>query len=117
MAYGSQNGYYTRIGNKVYVTVQLTFTPTFTTASGAMRLTAMPFTSSASITSALTVRNSTAGMTYDTGFTQLASYAEASTTYLRISQLGSTLTSLKLTMTSLVSGVSNNFTLSGYYTI
>ena len=117
VAYATQAGNYTRIGNKVYISVGIAFTPTFTTASGSIRILGMPFAGSASITSGLMVRYSSAGITFDTGYTQLASYSEAATTYLRVSQLGSTQNGLKLQISRMVSGVANQFTLSGFYTI
>lgn len=43
VSYGSSTGYYLKIGNLVYLYGTFTFTPTHTTASGAIQITGMPF--------------------------------------------------------------------------
>lgn len=48
ISYSVQTGYYTRIGNMVYITYTIRFTPTYTTASGAANFTGLPFTANAS---------------------------------------------------------------------
>jgi len=44
VSYATQNGYVTRIGRMAFVQVDLVCTPTFTTASGQIRVSALPFT-------------------------------------------------------------------------
>ncbi len=48
VSYATQVGLYSRTGNIVWVTCSLTFTPTFTTASGAFSIAGLPFTSNLS---------------------------------------------------------------------
>lgn len=50
VAYSVQTGFYSRIGNIVTAIISLSFTPTFTTASGSFQITGLPFTINASIT-------------------------------------------------------------------
>lgn len=48
VSYATQTGIYTRIGNFVYYTVILKWTPTYTTASGNIRIGSFPFTPNSS---------------------------------------------------------------------
>jgi hypothetical protein len=50
VVYSVQTGFYSRIGNIVTAFISLSFTPTFTTASGSFQITGLPFTINASIT-------------------------------------------------------------------
>lgn len=47
VSYATQTGYYVRIGDLVVVTFNLTFTPTFTTASGGLTVINLPVTANA----------------------------------------------------------------------
>lgn len=47
VAYSVQTGYYTRIGNMVYITYTIRFTPTYTTSAGAANFTGLPFAANA----------------------------------------------------------------------
>lgn len=48
VTYSVQQGQYVKIGKTVFVSVLIEFTPTFTTASGAMRVASLPFVGTAS---------------------------------------------------------------------
>ncbi len=48
VSYSVRGGFYSRIGNIVFANFSMTFTPTFTTASGSFSLTGLPITSNSS---------------------------------------------------------------------
>ena len=53
VSYVNQSGTYVRIGSFVNAVIVLTFTPTYTTASGSIQITGAPFTSSATVIGAM----------------------------------------------------------------
>lgn len=53
VSYVNQSGTYVRIGAFVNAVIALTFTPTYTTASGAIQITGAPFTASATVIGAM----------------------------------------------------------------
>lgn len=53
VAYGQQDGKYTKIGNMVFADIGMGFTPTFTTSSGQARVSGFPFTAASGGTAAV----------------------------------------------------------------
>ena len=58
VSYAAQTGTYVRVGQMVLITVTLTFTPTYTTASGAFTITSLPYTITGTPTAAVADLNS-----------------------------------------------------------
>lgn len=82
-----QRGRYVKIGKRVFIDFELSCTPfTFTTSSGYIRITGLPFTPAASTTSYGALNFG--GIT-KSGYTQFTANANASLTYLRIACAGS----------------------------
>lgn len=99
---GGQNGLYTKIGNRVFIDVMITTTTfTHTTASGAVKITGLPFTPAATFFSAGTLRfdNITAA-----GYTQFVLRANPAQTYLDILASGSGVTAAGVTTANMTSG-------------
>jgi hypothetical protein len=72
VAYTTQSGYYTRIGDLVYIAARLVFTPTYTTASGFANVANFPFPVNSSTTqSLLECQFGTTAATFPAGVTQL----------------------------------------------
>jgi hypothetical protein len=114
VAYTVQNGTYTRIGNKVFYTVHVAGTVTYTTASGNIRFAGLPFT----VASAESV-----GTLVMSGWTETAtnfqvSAAEAvnATTYLQPVTVGSGTSLSGLTQAQVTTGKVVNAYISGHYT-
>lgn len=112
VTYFTQTARYLKIGNLVTITMQLDFTPTFTTASGNFRIANLPF-----------AINGTTGLALSGGLT-LPSYAGGSEiaprainnqTYLQLHTMGSGITSAALTATNFTSGVRTALYISGSY--
>lgn len=77
VAYSDQLGYYTRIGSFVRLSWYLTFIPTYTTASGAISITGLPFTSYGSGGNTAIGGFISGGLlTYPTGCTNIQSYIQ-----------------------------------------
>ena len=102
VVYGTRVGTYIRIGKIVYYSMDVTFTPTFTTAAGAASFSGLPFT---------TVTRSAAGIAYhDSDITYGASYttlfiaAADSSTILELGALGSGQNARALDITNFTSG-------------
>ena len=115
VSYVSQNGVYTRIGNIVIINLEVVFTPTYTTANGAFRITGLPFTvGTISGYGPLVLNTST---TYPTGKTYLSSVAQAGNTYLRIFANGSATATAELQTTQITSGVQRNLNISITYSV
>lgn len=116
VSYTQQLGYYTRVGNRVDYKFNLTFTPTFTTSSGNINITGLPFTVNTTIASmAGVVQNTNANITFPAGTTFIVGLANLTTTLLTIRGIGSATTSSPLTTTSVVSGVSTTLVINGVY--
>ena len=111
VAYSVQNGAYTQIGNVVYVSIGLTFTPTYTTASGNINI-SLPINASATSAS-ITFFNSGANTVWPTGATMLVGVTSTSVALIR--GLGSATASSSLTTTNYPSGLVHIINISGCY--
>jgi hypothetical protein len=116
VSYSTQTGNYVRVGDLVYINLRMNFTPTFTTASGALRFAGLPFTIGGSdISIAPSVLSNE--FTWPTSKTQIAVALQISTTYALLKGLGSAQNSVNLTMSEIVSGSSTGIGFSGTYII
>jgi hypothetical protein len=114
VAYTTQTGTYTRMGNVVIITMTLTFTPTFTTAAGSLDVSGLPFTILSTIYG--TAINGS-GFNYPASRTDIASSFVASGTILRVVGTGSGVSASNLGVTQFTSGVSHTIRASAFYLV
>lgn len=121
VAYGNQTGVYTRIGRMVFFNIRIACTPTFTTASGQIRLAGLPFTVSA--TNGIGWGTSVGYLTgsipvaFPAGGTQLVPLAEAADTYIGLNAIGSATNFTAVNMSGLATGQTYGFIVSGCYQV
>jgi hypothetical protein len=119
VTYQAQTGYYTRIGNVAYVHYEIGFTPTFTTASGIVRFSALPFTVNGTLqpNGAPMPLNYVNSFVWPAGITQINPWAVGNNAYIQVYLNGTTANSVNLTMANLVTGTPYYFVMSGFYFI
>jgi len=106
VSYATQFGYYSRIGNMVFVNWALTCTPTYTTASGNMHITGLPFTMNNS-TSNISLGSGYVGdVLFGTGQTMLIYAVSGNTSYIEVLASGNSTNPAILTTANLLSGQS-----------
>ena len=113
VSYASQVGLYERIGNVVTYQVILTCTPTFTTASGAIRIGGLPITVLAGGYQIYNNIVNDAALVY-TG-TSIYAFPNSGQTYITISQTKTATGESSLTTTALVTGVAITLKIFGSY--
>lgn len=112
VSYAIQTGFQYRFGNAVFVTYSIRFTPTYTTASGALRLGGLLI--SGGVTNwVLPVNISTQAVTFNTLGTQV--FATVPSNYFQLNSQGSGAASSTLTTTNFISGVQYTIIISGFY--
>lgn len=116
VTYSSQSGFYTQIGGLIYYNFQLVFTPTFTTASGAMEITGLPINAAGISFPSATIYN-TSNIVYPTGTTTLFGIVTAGSEILGLYASGSGANFSSLSTLNCVSGVSTTLVGSGIYII
>lgn len=117
VVYTTQSAVYRRIGNVLFFSLRVVFTPTYTTASGTLRVSGFPYAANSSRASngngiifqgaASTVPTFPAGTTY------LVFATVAGQTYAIISASGSATDSVAISTTSISSGVQYDIVTSG----
>jgi hypothetical protein len=107
VSYGAQTGLYTKIGRMVFITFNITATPTFTTASGSLTISTAPFASTgASYIGAMHFSN----LVVTVGYTMVNPRLGAvSSTVFDLVQSGSGLAPAAITTTNMVSGTAYIF--------
>jgi hypothetical protein len=117
VAYTTQLGYGARMGKFVFLDIVLTFTPTFTTASGEFRITGLPdlAVNATERNAGLTIANLTTGWTWPASATQLVGQVPTNTQYVRMLGHGNGITSALLSTAHVPSGTLKGVTLSGLY--
>lgn len=103
VAYTTQYGSYTRIGNIVILNVGLLCTPTFSTASGQIRIAGLPYSSISGTQGQFGICTNTSGVTYTVGSTTIMLSIGAGANYLVLYVSGSAFNAATLPMTSIVS--------------
>lgn len=105
IVYTLQSGYYTRVGNMIYIWAELDGTPTFTTSSGNLIITGLPFAVNALVDGIGNLNINSAGPTYPAGTTQV--YTRANFTGTVITAVGhqSAVGNTNITATNFTSGV------------
>jgi len=102
---------YTRFGNIVTLRVALVGTPTYTTASGNLRITGLPSIVQSTINGGGRF-NSTSAFPYPSGTTMVAPAYIAGTDYIEVNAFGNNVANAKLTTTQVLTGVSFSVTFS-----
>ena len=117
VAYTTQSGYYTLIGNVCTYSYDIVFTPTFTTASSSLFFGGLPFTVNGTTNPASPAASIThmPTLVWPTGCTMLYGVSAATGNHIAIYGQGSAVSYANLTMASLVSGTSYTFSFSGSY--
>lgn len=108
VAYTAQVGSYSRIGSLITASWSLLFTPTFTTSSGAMSITGLPFAASSSNSYGTIV---TSGFTYGGSNTHITAIVAGTSSSIIIQSSGSGAAIVNIGATNFTSG--NLVTLSG----
>lgn len=112
ISYAIQTGEYYRYGNIYFISYIIRFTPTYTTASGALRLGGLPV-SGGNYNWVLPVNISTQGVTFNTAGTQV--FATVPSTYFQLNSQGTATASSTLTTTNFLSGTQYTIIISGIY--
>lgn len=107
VAYAGQTGYYTQIGDVVIATFSLTYTPTYTTSSGAIHLTGLPVAANASIN--FTGSMYASAPTFPAGTTNIVLFLPGGATYLEIIASGSATADAAFTTTQSLTSVQTTF--------
>jgi hypothetical protein len=117
LVYTSQVGTYTRIGNRVHVTVSVAVTPTYTSSSGTARITGFPTASASSVNGTFATDASGAAMDWRTGGTSVSVAILASQTYAQIYNSGPDIAGSVLTTANINSGTALVIRFSGSYQV
>jgi len=116
-SYVVQVGTYARSGNIIHVEIALNFTPTFTTGSGEISITGLPFTSDTGSAVASLAVNGMSGVALSSGRTFLAGRIPSNTTIINMIEMGSAVANLSLTDVALTSAAPTIINLSGTYRV
>lgn|SRR3990167_4643813 len=112
--YSSQIGIFTRIGRMVYVFIDVTLVPTWTTASTYLKFGALPFNLGADLVCGGNVTGTSVALTFSASQTMLAVSAAVNTSLI-INQIGSASANVALGIANMVSGSTYRFIISGWY--
>ena len=117
VVYTNQSGVYTRIGRMVFYTFRLSFTPTFTTASGQAQFAGLPFAcvGAGGVGCGGSLVNISGSITWPAGATSISSFVDNGATYSAISTYGSAVNSSSVQMSGLVSGTPYLICITGAY--
>lgn len=116
VTYSTQLGEYTRIGRVVAGRISLTCTPTFTTGSGTIDISGLPYTVGL-VTGGGSMQNTSAGITWPVGRTMMSPGPVAGDTIIRLVAMGSAVAQTAVTSTAIVSGVAITIVLTFTYRI
>ena len=107
VTYATQTGVYYVIGKLVFVAWNLTFTPTYTTASGKLTLTGLPLvvTNNPGGITAGIISNTSSGITYTVGRKSFKAFPNPLASTITFEFFGSAIATSFITTTNLVSGV------------
>lgn len=114
-SYSTQTGTYTRIGNRCIFDIVLSFTLTYTTASGNFRVGNLPFTVGAH--AAVTI-SEMSNIAFPASRTQVTARAINGQTYIQLQGVGTAVTATNLTTANFASGATTyTFYIAGEYSI
>jgi hypothetical protein len=116
VSYTTQTGKYFKIGKLVFVQLSLTFTPTYTTASGEFRISGMPGSAaSGALDNGLELVNGSTGFTYPASCTWASARLPQNSSFIRLYGHGSGVASTVLQAAQVPSGTAKTITISGCY--
>lgn len=118
VSYATQAGRYWRTGTTIKFVIQLTCTPTYTTASSTLRIGGLPYPCKAGVGLSfypVTVHNSDTSWTFGGSATQVVGRVIPGVSYIQLQGLGSGINSINIGTTEVVSGSAKNFYISGEY--
>jgi len=115
VSYAAQTGFYTRVGNSVFIIATVVFTPTFSTASGQCRIGGMPFTS-LSRNHAGTMGQKSATITFPASCTQIFAFISGQS-YYSLRAYGTSTGHTDLTIANFTTTSVHTAVFSGIYTI
>lgn len=101
VSYSTQTGSYSRIGNMITATFSLAFTPTFTTASGAISITGLPASAGSSAYGSCFLQ----APTFPAGVTSICLQLVVSTSALKVIGSGSAIAATSFTATQFPTSV------------
>ena len=106
VSYTTQTGYYYQVGKLIYAYVSLAFTPTFTTASGAIEINS-PIVANTTVQSGFAVQQFQT-FSYGTSRTYVTGFIKSPGTYFQFQSAGSSAANATIAITSLTSGTAYN---------
>lgn len=114
--YNSRTGVYTRVGRMIFVQILMDASPTWTTASGALRITGLPV---ASAGASGFVINSLTNITFPAGTTTLVGSVQDTATIINLTGIGSAAATNFVQISDIVGGSGANIIiqLSGVYRV
>ena len=116
VSYSVQQGRYYKVGKLVHFELSLTFTPTYTTASGEFRVTGLPVAgANDSIDNALGVGTINTGFTWPASTTQCVPRLPSNSSQIRIYSFGSGTAATVWTVSNVPSGTAKSILISGSY--
>lgn len=108
VVYAVQFGVYSRIGNIIHAIFNLSVTPTFTTASGAVNITGLPFANNSASNNIAIGTLRTNGVAWPAGTTSLVTEIQPGASLLTINACGSATGDTAFSTTQFASGVANS---------
>jgi len=118
VSYATQTGRFWRMGNTIRFVIQLTCTPTYTTASGAVQIGNLPYPCKSGVGLSFyptTVHNSETAWTFGAGKTQVTGRVIPGATYVQLQGLASGANNINIGTPEIASGSAKNFYISGEY--
>lgn len=117
VVYTVQSGFGYRIGHLIYVNVALTFTPTYTTASGEFRILGLPYAAAAGASqdASIGISNIGTGWTWPASSTQLNGQIQNAAQHIRVLAVGSGIAVAVVGAAHAPSGTAKTIYLSGVY--
>jgi hypothetical protein len=116
VSYVTQSGIYARLGDTIHVIIKLACTPTYTTASGTLRIGGLPFTSSA-FDNTLGMFSHNSSLTYPASRTMPLASIPNAVTYINVLCFGTGAGSSGVTTAQTVSGAAQSVYVNIIYNI
>lgn len=114
VSYGGQVGRFVRLGEMVFVSLDITWTPTHTTASGFASITGLPFSSHADVAAILSARVMS-NLTWPTSNTQAVAQVGGGQNFAIIVSIGTGVATATWGTTQFPTGVARQLRISGWF--